>query len=265
MKRLLFYLRIYRKIVSQNIKARMEYKADFLVGFAGMLFWNVTGVLALWVLFRSVPTIAGWTYDELVFMYGFTVLALIPYEFFFVKLNRLRWDLVDGTFLLYYFRPLDMMFYYMSDTFDVKGFGQLALGLVTIVYAGLRLNLNWGVSEIALIVVLYVSSALIIISILLIAACVGFWVLNSFPIINFAYKLRDIARYPLDIFSNLFRFLFTYVVPIGFIAYYPLQMLFHKTAFNPLVFFSPLVAAGLFALTRAVWKKGVNSYTGTGS
>ena len=110
MKRLAYYAQIYVMIISQNIKARMEYRTDFLIGFVGMIFWNLAGLLSLWVLFRSIPSIAGWTYYELIFMYGFTLLALIPYEFFFIKLNDLRFDLMEGSFINTYFKPLNMLF-----------------------------------------------------------------------------------------------------------------------------------------------------------
>jgi ABC-type uncharacterized transport system permease subunit len=53
--------------------------------------------------------------------------------------------------------------------------------------------------------------------------------------------------------SGAFRVAFTYIIPIGFVAFYPSQL------------FSPIVGIGLFALTYWIWTKGVNSYTGTGS
>jgi ABC-2 type transport system permease protein len=62
-----------------------------------------------------------------------------------------------------------------------------------------------------------------------------------------------------------FRFAFTYVIPIGFVAFYPSQLFLRPEEVSPLVYFSPIVGVGLFALTYWIWTKGVNSYTGTGS
>jgi ABC-2 type transport system permease protein len=265
MKTLAFYLKIYVKLVSQYIKTRMEYRVDFIIGFIGMVFWNITGILTLWVIFRSIPLLAGWNYFELVFMYGFTLLALTPYELFFVKLNDLRWDLVTGKFIKYYFRPLNMMFYYMSDMFELKTFGQLALGIIIIVYASINLNISWNAWKVALIIIMFISASMVVISLMLLAAFSAFWILNSFPIVNFIYKLRDVARYPLSIFNNFFRFLFTYMLPVGFIAYYPLQALFRPVEVHPVAYFSPFIGVLLFVITCLVWRKGVNSYSGTGS
>jgi len=63
---------------------------------------------------------------------------------------------------------------------------------------------------------------------------------------------------------SAFRFAFTYIIPIGFVAFYASQ-LFLRQELSPFIYFSPVIGIGLFALTYWIWTKGVNSYTGTGS
>ena len=65
--------------------------------------------------------------------------------------------------------------------------------------------------------------------------------------------------------SDAFRVAFTYVVPIGFVAFYASLLFLRPDQVQPLVYFSPQVGVGLFALTYWIWTRGVNSYTGTGS
>lgn len=36
-----------------------------------------------------------------------------------------------------------------------------------------------------------------------------------------ANKFKDYAKYPATIFNRVFRFIFTFIIPITFIAYYP--------------------------------------------
>ena len=64
--------------------------------------------------------------------------------------------------------------------------------------------------------------------------------------------------------SGVFSLAFTYVIPIGFVAFYASQ-LFLRQEVSPFIYFSPVIGIGLFALTYWIWTKGVNSYTGTGS
>jgi len=65
--------------------------------------------------------------------------------------------------------------------------------------------------------------------------------------------------------SGAFRVAFTYILPIGFAAFHPSQLFLRPDQVSPLVYSSPVVGLGLFALTYWIWTKGVNSYTGTGS
>jgi len=55
------------------------------------------------------------------------------------------------------------------------------------------------------------------------------------------------------------------LIPIGFVAFYPSQLFLRPSEVTSLIYFSPLIGIGLFALTYWIWTKGVNSYTGTGS
>ncbi len=265
MRTLARYLRLYFIIEAQYIKARMQYRADFIISSIGMFFTSLASLAVFWVLFNSITNLAGWSLMEMIFIYAFYMIAISPMQILFDQFWFLRYDLQQGTFLKYYFRPLNMMFYYMSERFDLKGLTQILAGIVLLVYASSRLGIQWNAIKIVLLLVTLFSAALVLISIVVISSCAAFWVLNSFPVLNLAWKLREFAPYPINIFDGAFRFTFTFLLPIGFVAFYPSQLFLRPQQVSPLVYFSPLVGIALFALTYWVWQKGVNQYTGTGS
>src|SRR5690606_3858341 len=100
------YARIYRRLQAQYIKSRLQYRADFVVASLGMVVTAVVTIVLFWVLFRSVPDIAGWTFDELLFIYGFYLLTISPMQVLFDAMWSLRMDVTEGSFIKYYFRPL---------------------------------------------------------------------------------------------------------------------------------------------------------------
>ena len=132
-------------------------------------------------------------------------------------------------------------------------------------YASIQLSLAWSPVRLLLLLITLFSAALVQISIIVAASCAAFWVLDSYPVLGLAWKLREFSPYPMTIFDGAFRVAFTYVIPIGFVAFYPSQLFLRPEQVHPLVYFSPLVGIGLFALTYWIWTRGVNSYTGTGS
>jgi ABC-2 type transport system permease protein len=265
MRSLTEYIRLYFLIEAQYIKARMQYRADFIISSIGMFFNSLATLGVFWVLFNSIPDLAGWTFIEMVFIYAFYMIAISPMQILFDHIWQIRFHVQQGTFLKYYFRPLNMMFYYMSEMFDLKGLTQLAAGIVLLIYSSIQLGIQWTLAKVVLLLVTLFSAALVLIAITVMAGCAAFWVVNAYPVLGLAWKLREFAPYPMNIFDGVFRFAFTYIMPIGFIAFYPSQLFLHPEQVSPLVYFSPLVGIGLFAITYRVWTLGVNSYTGTGS
>src|SRR5450759_2741965 len=133
------YVRLYFIIEAQYIKARMQYRADFIISSIGMFFSSLATLGIFWVLFTSIPNLAGWSFMEMVFIYAFYMIAISPMQILFDQTWQLRYAVQQGTFLKYYFRPLNMMFYFMSERFDIKGLTQLALGIILLIYSSIQL------------------------------------------------------------------------------------------------------------------------------
>lgn len=259
------YSRLYFLITSQYVKARMQYRADFIISSIGILFQNAASLMVFWVLFHSIPTLAGWSFAEIIFIYGFYLLAVSPAQLFFDHIWGLRFELVEGTFVKYYFRPMNMMFYFMSDVVDLKGFAQVVLGIGTLIYASIQLGMVWTPGKLGLLLLLLGGASMVVTSLLMIAAFSSFWVLYSFSILALAFRLREFSQYPTTIFDGVFRFLFTYIIPIGFVAFYPSQLFLRPDQMSWIVYLSPLVGIVFFIIAYRIWILGVNSYTGTGS
>ena len=62
-----FYLRIYRKILVQDLKSKMSYRADFLISTIGMIMTNLSGFVTFLILFKNFPSINGWDYYHMLF------------------------------------------------------------------------------------------------------------------------------------------------------------------------------------------------------
>ncbi len=158
-----------------------------------------------------------------------------------------------------------MMFYYMSEVVDIKGFTQLGIGIVCLVYASIKLGLQWSPLQILILLAMIVTASLIMISLMIIAGSSAFWIINSYPVVALAFKLREFAYYPITIFDSFFRLVFTYLIPLGFIAFYPAQLFLRPQDISLTVYLSPLVGLTFFVIAYNVWGLGVNHYTGTGS
>ncbi|MDO5558959.1 MAG: ABC-2 family transporter protein [Oscillospiraceae bacterium] len=260
-----FYLKIYGKILAQDLKSKMSYRADFIISTIGMIFTNISGFISFWILFKNFPSIAGWSYHEMLFLYGFSLVALTPVQCLFDNNWNLRGYVYSGDFIKYCFRPINIFFYYMSEVFDIKGLGQLAFGLGTIIYSWNRMGLDVSVLIILKMILFLITASLFMIALMNLAASTCFWMINTGYVMVIAFKFKDYSRYPGTIFNPVFRFIFTFIIPITFIAYYPSLVILRPDAVPALSWLSPVIGCLFFYLSYKVWMKGATGYNGTGS
>ena len=260
-----FYFRIYLKILAQDLKSKMSYRADFIISTIGMICTNIAGFISFWILFSRFPSINGWGYYEILFLYGFSLVSLTPVQCFFDNNWSLRQYVYSGDFIKYCFRPINLFFYFQSEVFDVKGLGQLAFGLGTLIFAWVKLGLGCSVLMILKMIVFLLTASLIMISLQNAAAATCFWIQNSVYVMDFVNRFRDYAKYPVTIFNKGFRFIFTFIMPIAFIAYYPSLVILRPDAVPVLSWISPLIGMLFFFLSYKFWMFGALKYSGTGS
>lgn len=265
MRKIGFYLRIYRKILAQDLKSKMSYRADFIISTIGMIFTNIAGFVSFWILFKNFSSIDGWGYYEILFLYGFSLISLTPVQCLFDNNWSLRNYVYSGDFIKYCFRPINLFFYYQSEVFDVKGLGQLAFGVGTLAYSWIKLGLGFSPLMLLKVIVFLITASLVMIALQNAAAATCFWIVNSFYILDLTLKFKDYAKYPVTIFSPVFRFIFTFLMPIAFIAYYPSLVILRPDVVPLLSWLSPIFGIVFFFLSYKLWMFGAMKYSGTGS
>ena len=111
-------------------------------------------------------------------------------------------------------------------------------------------------------VVFLVTGTLIYSSIFIITASVSFWIINSRELLGiFTHGTLRAIVYPITIYSQILQELFTYLVPVAFISYYPAMVILNKEGDHnviKLVIF--LVAALMWGIAKLVWKLGIKKY-----
>jgi ABC-2 type transport system permease protein len=265
MKTFKYYLKIAFLLFAQDLKGQMQFRSDFWFSQLAMILSAATWYFSFWALFHAIPSLVGWNFHELTFVFAISVSAFALQDIFCTRLWSLSQELIEGTFITNYFKPLNMLFGFLSGRFGFFSFSRLLFGLVTLVYSIIKLKLHLSIFKIALLVLSIISASLVMNSLMLVTACMAFWTLSNALVLHFTMRFGDYAKYPITIFNRFFRFLFTYIVPIGFVAFYPAQLFLRPEKANLLVYLSPGIGIVCFLLAYQVWRIGVNSYSGTGT
>ena len=63
---------IYIRLISQHFKAIVEYQLNFVIMLLAGVFTHVPGLIFLWLIYARIPAIQGWSFGEVLFIYGMT-------------------------------------------------------------------------------------------------------------------------------------------------------------------------------------------------
>lgn len=261
-----YYLKIYGMLAGQYLKERMQFRVDFFCEIVGMIVVNIFEFLTYWVIFHSITAIGEWNFNEILLLYGFSLIAMSPQQLLLDNSWSLFHKVVSGEFLKYCFRPVNILFYYMSETVDVKGFSQAVLGIVFLAYGWKQQMLPVTVKSICLLLFFLFGAVLICMGLIILSSACGFLGGGTNAAMFLASQLKGYSRYPLSIFGKGIRFLFTTVIPVGFVAYYPVSYFLPDKGTNPLLAgISPVVGIIFFLFSCKVWTLCGERYAGTGS
>src|SRR5215510_16009071 len=101
---------LYFRLIQISLVARMQYRANFIVGILGLIVWNVVNLGLISVLVTRFTNLNHWTIWELVFLYCLWILGHSLYSLFFSHTTRMEDYLIAGTFDQFLLRPASPIF-----------------------------------------------------------------------------------------------------------------------------------------------------------
>ena len=260
------YSKLYWEFMKQRLKVMMEYRVDFWIGMLSVVFIQGVSVLFISVVFNQINQLNGWSFYEVLFIYGIASTGRSIHHIFFDNLWTLGFQYIrPGNFDRLLIRPINPLFHLIADRLSQDGFGQLLIGLILLGTAMPNLDLVWSPGNVLLLVVMILSSGMIFVAVNLFVATLSFWMVDSLPLMWAVHSLSDFARYPMTIYHKYIRHLLTWIIPYGFTAFYPAAYFIQHSGFQSLSLWSPVVAVAACWIAYLFWKLGLRSFVGTGS
>jgi viologen exporter family transport system permease protein len=260
------HFRLFLLYFAQYAKVRLAYKADFIIAFFSSMAATVLGFGFVLVLFSKISRLQDWSFNELMFLYGF---SLIPLGLF----NVVSWNLYDfgelyvieGRFDRVLLRPVDSLFQVIFEKFRLESLQEVVTGVAVVTVCLRRMHLSFHPADYFWFALMVVCGSVIYLSVFLILTAVSFWFEDRVGIVPPVFNMLNFGRYPLTIYNVFIQFLLSWIIPFGFASFYPTTHFLGRKAFTPYFHLVPVVAGGFFALALFVWKKGVENYASTGS
>jgi ABC-2 type transport system permease protein len=259
-------LDVFLAYFAQFLKTRLAYRVDFLIDISANVFSMAVQLSILTAIFSKITALHGWSFEQVLFIYGFSLLPLGLFNI--VSINIYRFSeryIVEGNFDRVLLRPVNALAQVLFESFNVSALNELLLGGGIMVYAATRMDLAFGAVDAVALVVLASTASLVYTGVFLGLTSVSFWVEDRMGLAPPVYNVIRFSRYPITIFSPLVRLFLTFVLPFAWVAFYPATHFLGSPEFQRFAFFTPVVGIVLFGLAYTVWSRGVRRYASTGS
>jgi ABC-2 type transport system permease protein len=257
-------------LLRAQIRSQLQYRASFALQTLGQFMATFVGFIALLLLFHRFPTLAGWSLGEVAFLYGLAGIAFGVSDMVAGGFESLSPMIQTGTFDRVLTRPASSFIQVLASDFQIRRVGRIAQGAVALGLALLWLDVEWTWLKALVTLSAIVSGITIFCAVWVLGAAVTFWTVQRSEVTNvFTYGGEELVSHPMPIYADWLRGLFTFVVPLAFVAYLPALYVLDRP--DPLglpsflQFCSPLVAAAFLLLARGAWSLGVRRYQSTGS
>ena len=262
--------RFYGRCVGASVRSQMQYRASFLMLTAGHFVTIGIEFVGVWALFARFSHLRGWTLPEAALLYGMVHIAFALAEGLARGFDVFPGMIRSGEFDRLLLRPRAAALQVAASQLQLMRLGRLIQGLIVLLWAASRLNLNWSPGRVSLVVAAIAGGACIFAGLFILSATMAFWTIDSLEIVNcVTYGGVETAQFPLAIYKSWFRRFFTFVVPLACINYFPaLAILGRATSAGVpawTAWLSPALGVLFLVLTLQVWKLGVRHYNSTGS
>jgi ABC-2 type transport system permease protein len=260
------YLDLLAEYFYQYLKMRVSHRGDFLIGILTSFAATISSLGFVLVLFQRIPRLAEWSFGEILFLYGF---SLVPFGLFnILSVNLYEFGneyIMEGKFDRVLIRPVDSLFQVLFENFRIESFQEVCTGLGVVIYAAWKMHYAWNLLDAMLLVFYSICGAAIYVAVFLLLSTVSFWFEDRIGVHPPAWNLLAFGRYPLSIYSGAIQFFLSWIIPFGFATFYPSVRLLHRAEFLRYAPLIPLVTAVCLGVALAAWNHGVRHYSSTGS
>lgn len=253
--------RIYCVVARLSIMSRFTYPGSVVMSFLNVTMHMVLYVVFAQVIFALVPTIVGFSRDQLFFVIGTALfIDALSWLTFRPGAGHLPDRIRNGKVELAFVRPAHSMFVAIFNRSDPEDIVRIAAGLILVI-PHLAAIMDPAGLHIVLYLIALVCSLIINFSLLSTIAALGFFVGKIDGFYSLMTNINEVAHYPYTIFPKSVRWIFFTLFPTAFLGSVPTLILTSGAHWQWLVVSVGWAAVSLWCAVR-FWNWAAAHYSG---
>ena len=257
------YFKILRLFWSTAIATELEYRLNFAIATVTSIANLIGSLFGLSLFYRNGYTFDGWNWQEATIVLGlFTLLQGFSATFLVPNLNSIVKQVEQGTLDFVLLKPISSQFWLSTKTISPWGLPDLLFGTILILYAGNQLGLAWSGYLASLIPLGF--GVVILYSLWFMLGATSIWFVKVYNVTEVLRGLLEAGRYPMVAYPAIYRFFFTFVVPVAFLTTVPAQAMLDRSELT-WILGAAVLAIALFLFSIFFWRFALRFYTSASS
>jgi len=266
---LLDSIKLFFAFTKVSFLTQLEYPMRYLVRCIGKILSFGGGFALVLIMLTRFRVIGTWSMYEVLLLYSVNLLCYSLGATFAMPVNDLSARVQRGTIDSILTKPVNPLYLYMCQQVSAGYTTNYIISLIIMGISLANLDIAFSFFTVSFFVVGIIGGSLIHASALIASGVPSFWLIKSSALSRiFYWEASRFIDYPINIYAGGVQFILTFLLPLAFINYYPLQLFLGRadTPFSPiLMYISPLIGLVCFWGAYKFWKYGLNAYQSSGS
>ena len=264
------YLDVTWHVIKMAFMTIIEYPSNI----AGWLISNplqfIMGFAIIKFVVESFGQINGWNYGQLAFLYGLSVISHALSMIFFVQGWFMGWFVIEGDFDRYLTRPLGVLYQFFFTNINVFGITDLIPGIIVFIYGCIKCEVRMTFVFVISVIVMLLGATFIRGGIYILLGSTSFHTRSAVDFGQYTQEIMDkTTMYPISMYPEGMQFILTYLIPIGWVSFYPVSSLLGIENGMGNAFVVPLVTLlvgiVMMLIAGAYFNSGLKKYESAGN
>ncbi|WP_440193914.1 ABC transporter permease [Anaerocolumna jejuensis] len=257
---------LYFKLIRINFLTGLQYKGwPFMI--MQTLFVVVTDPIGLVLLFNRFGNIGSWSVYKILLIYAIAVTCFGLAESLCRGFDYFPWKMIrSGDFDRVLLRPRSLMVQVAGSYFHIHRLARAFGGLFTVIYCLRALKVTVSLLDILMLVLTFLGGFITYTGVFVLTSGIAFFTVKGLDWIyiftNISYQ---VTRCPIDYMPKVLKYMFTFLMPMLVISYYPAAAICGWTDSYYRGFLALPAGIAFFLMAARVWQFGVRHYKSTGS
>ena len=232
--------------IKYGLMREMVNKFSFLANIIFMIINNSCFIIQWVVLYSLKDNIGGYTFKQMLLLWGIAASTFGVSRFFFKKAFTLSETINTGKLDAFLVQPKNVLLSAITTDIEVSAIGDLIYGIT--------------LKNFLLFTIFTILGGLIIACVSVIANSLAFWFNMSDVLADTLNNMMiTFGTYPKDIFNGIVKILLYTLIPVGIANYIPIDVIISFSLSKFLIVF--LVTIFMIVLSFYIFNKGLKRYS----